>query len=71
VHLGQILRADYVISGRLGKQGQAFRLYLLMYRSKDGALLSDAVAVSDDLASLDKKFALASTDLLSVFPLPR
>ncbi|TMA30691.1 MAG: hypothetical protein E6J88_05335 [Deltaproteobacteria bacterium] len=71
VHLGQILRADYVISGRLGKQGQAFRLYLLMYRSHDGALLSDAVAVSDELAALDKKAAMASTDLLSVFPLPR
>ena len=71
VHLGQILRADYVISGRLGKQGAAFRLYLLMYRSGDGALLSDAVAVSDELASLDKKAAAASTDLLSVFPLPR
>ena len=71
VHLGQILRADYVISGRLGKQGAAFRLYLLMYRSQDGALLSDAVAVSDELATLDKKAAAASTDLLSVFPLPR
>jgi len=71
VQLGQILRADYVISGRLGKQGPAFRLYLLMYRSQDGALLSDAVAVSDELASLDKKAAAASTDLLSVFPLPR
>ena len=71
VHLGQILRSDYVISGRLGKQGNAFRLYLLMYRSQDGALLSDAVAVSDELASLDKKAAMASTDLLSVFPLPR
>jgi hypothetical protein len=69
--LGQILRADYVISGRLGKQGQAFRLYLLMYRSHDGALLSDAVATSDELASLDKKAAMASTDLLSVFPLAR
>jgi hypothetical protein len=71
VQLGQILRADYVISGRLGKQGPAFRLYLLMYRSQDGALLSDAVAVSGELASLDKKAAAASTDLLSVFPLPR
>jgi hypothetical protein len=71
VHLGQILRSDYVISGRLGKQGAAFRLYLLMYRSGDGALLSDAVAVSDELAALDKKAAAASTDLLSVFPLPR
>jgi hypothetical protein len=71
VHLGQILRSDYVISGRLGKQGSSFRLYLLMYRSNDGALLSDAVAVSDELASLDKKAAMASTDLLSVFPLPR
>jgi hypothetical protein len=71
VQLGQILRADYVISGRLGKQGAAFRLYLLMYRSHDGALLSDAVAVSDELAALDKKAAAASTDLLSVFPLPR
>lgn len=71
VQLGQILRSDYVISGRLGKQGSAFRLYLLMYRSQDGALLSDAVAVSDELASLDKKAAMASTDLLSVFPLPR
>ena len=71
VHLGQILRADYVISGRLGKQGPAFRLYLLMYRSHDGALLSDAVAVSDELSTLDKKAAMASTDLLSVFPLPR
>ena len=71
VHLGQILRSDYVVSGRLGKQGQSFRLYLLMYRSRDGALLSDAVAVSDELASLDKKAAVASTDLLSVFPLPR
>jgi hypothetical protein len=71
VQLGKILRADYVISGRLGKQGPAFRLYLLMYRSQDGALLSDAVAVSDELAALDKKAALASTDLLSVFPLPR
>ena len=71
VQLGQILRADYVISGRLGKQGQAFRLYLLMYRSQDGALLSDAVAVSDELAALDHKAAAASTDLLSVFPLPR
>jgi hypothetical protein len=71
VQLGQILRADYVVSGRLGKQGPAFRLYLLMYRSRDGALLSDAVAVSDELASLDKKAAAASTDLLSVFPLPR
>jgi len=67
VQLGQILRSDYVISGRLGKQGAAFRLYLLMYRSQDGALLSDAVAVSDELSSLDKKAALASTDLLSVF----
>ena len=71
VHLGQILRSDYVISGRLGKQGAAFRLYLLMYRSGDGALLSDAIAVSDELAALDKKAAAASTDLLSVFPLPR
>ena len=71
VHLGKILRSDYVISGRLGKQGAAFRLYLLMYRSHDGALLSDAVAVSDELASLDKKAAIASTDLLSVFPQPR
>ncbi len=71
VQLGQILRADYVISGRLGKQGPAFRLYLLMYRSQDGALLADAVAVSDELAALDKKAAAASTDLLSVFPLPR
>ena len=71
VQLGQILRADYVISGRLGKQGQAFRLYLLMYRSQDGALLADAVAVSDELAALDHKAAAASTDLLSVFPLPR
>jgi hypothetical protein len=71
VQLGQILRSDYVISGRLGKQGAAFRLYLLMYRSGDGALLSDAVAVSDELAALDKKAAAASTDLLSVFPLPR
>ena len=71
VHLGQILRSDYVVSGRLGKQGNAFRLYLLMYRSADGALLSDAVAVSDELATLDKKAAMASTDLLSVFPLPR
>jgi len=71
VQLGQILRSDYVISGRLGKQGSAFRLYLLMYRSQDGALLSDAVAVSDELATLDKKAAMASTDLLSVFPLPR
>lgn len=71
VLLGQILRADYVVSGRLGKQGQAFRLYLLMYRSADGALLSDAVAVSDELSSLDHKAAAASTDLLSVFPLPR
>ena len=71
VQLGQILRADYVISGRLGKQGQAFRLYLLMYRSQDGALLADAVAVSDELAALDRKAAAASTDLLSVFPLPR
>jgi hypothetical protein len=70
-HLGRILRADYVISGRLGKQGQSFRLYLLMYRSGDGALLSDAVATSEDLAALDKKAAMASTDLLSVFPLPR
>ena len=71
VQLGQILRSDYVISGRLGKQGSAFRLYLLMYRSQDGALLSDAVAVSDELALLDKRAAMASTDLLSVFPLPR
>ncbi len=71
VQLGQILRSDYVISGRLGKQGAAFRLYLLMYRSGDGALLADAVAVSDELAALDKKAAAASTDLLSVFPLPR
>jgi hypothetical protein len=71
VQLGQILRSDYVISGRLGKQGAAFRLYLLMYRSQDGALLADAVAVSDELAALDKKAAMASTDLLSVFPLPR
>lgn len=71
VHLGKILRSDYVISGRLGKQGQAFRLYLLMYRSQDGVLLSDAVAVSEELAALDKKAAAASTDLLSVFPLPR
>jgi hypothetical protein len=71
VHLGKILRSDYVISGRLGKQGASFRLYLLMYRSGDGALLSDAIAVSDELASLDKKAAMASTDLLSVFPLPR
>ena len=71
VPLGQILRADYVISGRLGKQGQAFRLYLLMYRSQDGALLADAVAFSDELAALDRKAAAASTDLLSVFPLPR
>lgn len=71
VQLGQILRSDYVISGRLGKQGAAFRLYLLMYRSQDGALLSDAVAVSQELASLDKRAAMASTDLLSVFPLPR
>jgi hypothetical protein len=71
VHLGQILRSDYVISGRLGKQGTVFRLYLLMYRSQDGALLSDAVAVSDELAALDKKAAIASTDLLSVFPQPR
>ena len=71
VQLGQILRADYVISGRLGKQGLAFRLYLLMYRSQDGALLADAVAVSDELAALDHKAAAASTDLLSVFPLPR
>ena len=71
VQLGQILRSDYVISGRLGKQGSSFRLYLLMYRSQDGALLSDAVAVSDELATLDKKAAAASTDLLSVFPLPR
>jgi hypothetical protein len=71
VQLGQILRADYVISGRLGKQGQAFRLYLLMYRSGDGALLSDAVAISPELSSLDHKAAAASTDLLSVFPLPR
>jgi hypothetical protein len=70
-HLGRILRSDYVISGRLGKQGQSFRLYLLMYRSGDGALLSDAVATSDELAALDKKAAAASTDLLSVFPLPR
>jgi hypothetical protein len=29
------------------------------------------VAVSDGLAALDKKAAMASTDLLSVFPLPR
>lgn len=71
VQLGKILRSDYVISGRLGKQGAAFRLYLLMYRSQDGALLSDAVAVSQELASLDKRAATASTDLLSVFPLPR
>jgi hypothetical protein len=70
-HLGRILRSDYVISGRLGKQGQSFRLYLLMYRSEDGALLSDAVATSDGLAALDKKAAMASTDLLSVFPLTR
>jgi hypothetical protein len=70
-HLGRILRSDYVISGRLGKQGQSFRLYLLMYRSQDGALLSDAVATSDELSALDKKAAMASTDLLSVFPLPR
>jgi hypothetical protein len=42
-----------------------------MYRSSDGALLSDAVAVSDELSTLDKKAAMASTDLLSVFPLPR
>jgi hypothetical protein len=70
-HLGRILRSDYVISGRLGKQGQSFRLYLLMYRSHDGALLADAVATSEELAALDKKAAMASTDLLSVFPLPR
>jgi hypothetical protein len=70
-HLGRILRADYVISGRLGKQWQGFRLYLLMYRSQDGALLSDAVATSEELGALDKKAAMASTDLLSVFPLPR
>lgn len=70
-HLGRILRADYVIGGRLGKQGQSFRLYLLMYRSGDGALLSDAVVTSEELAARDRKAATASTDLLSVFPLPR
>ena len=69
--LGQILKADYVISGRLGKQGAAFRMYLLMYRSKDGALLSDATATSPDLGTLDKGAAIASTDLLSVFPMAR
>jgi len=35
------------------------------------ALLSDAVATSEELAALDKKAAMASTDLHSVFPLPR
>ena len=42
-----------------------------MYRSRDGALLSDAAALSDDLAGLDRKAAAASTDLLSVFPVAR
>ena len=69
--LGTILRADYVISARLARDKTKFKLALLMYRSKDGALLSDAAALSDDLAGLDRKAAAASTDLLSVFPVAR
>ncbi len=69
--LGGILRADYVISARLARDKSKFKLALLMYRSKDGALLSDASALSDDLAGLDRKAAAASTDLLSVFPVAR
>lgn len=69
--LGSILRADYVISARLARDKGKFKLALLMYRSKDGALLSDASALSDDLGGLDRKAAAASTDLLSVFPVAR
>lgn len=69
--LGTILRADYVISARLARDKSRFKLALLMYRSRDGALLSDSSALSEDLAGLDRKAAAASTDLLSVFPVAR
>jgi hypothetical protein len=67
--LGRILKADYVVSGRLVRDQSVFKLSMLLYRSQDGALLSDSFAVSDSLAGLDRRVGAASTELLSVFPI--
>ena len=66
--LGRILGVEYVVSGRLARAAQKFKLSMLLYRSQDGALLSDATGTSDDLSGIGRQTSKLTIELLSVFP---